>query len=101
MWAEEKVKEKADIARIAAEDREKAEYEATERGKAWDEAKAKENSEISRLAAKASEKAKSEAEERARETMRVRENDAKSAVEEAATDTRSGAESEGAEIERA
>ena len=64
MWAEEKVMEKADIARIAAEAREKAEYEATERGKAWDEAKEKDKIEIAMLAAKASEKAEDKAEVR-------------------------------------
>ena len=37
-WAEAEVKEKAEIARVAAKAREKVEYEAAERAKAWAEA---------------------------------------------------------------
>ena len=46
----------------------------------WNEADAKEKAKIARVATQASEKAKAEAEERARETVRVRDNSAKSAV---------------------
>ena len=57
--------------------------------------------EIARVAAQDSKKAKAEAEERERATVRVRENAAKSAVEEAAIEIRAGADFKGAERERA
>ena len=66
----------------------------------WNEADAKEKAKIARVATQAIEKATDEAEERAWATVRVRVNTTNNAVEEAATDIRSGAEEEGAERER-
>ena len=89
---EAKAKEKDKIARIGAEDGERAKAEASERARAWAEVEAKEKAEIARVADQASNKAKAEAEERASTTVRVRDNDAKISVEEAAPKIRAVAE---------
>ena len=74
--------------------------EDAERATEWAEMEARLKSDISRFADQASEKARAEAEERARVTVRVRKNAANSAVEGDENKIRSGAETEGAEIER-
>jgi len=78
------VTEKAEIGRVAAEAREKAESEAAERAKAWTEAKAKEEAEIARLADEASEKVEAKAEARVTQKAFA----AKTAAEEAAAEIR-------------
>ena len=66
-WAEAEAKEKAEIARVAAKARYKAEAEATESAKAWADSKSKKKAEIYRIASKASEKEEAEAEVRVTE----------------------------------
>ena len=96
-WSEAEVTEKADIAGVADEDREKAEYEAAEREKAWAKAKAKQKAEISRFVSEASGKVESEAEARVTGKYYA----AKIAAEEAADEIRSRAEAEISKRERA